>query len=157
MVEATKGEKGTTSSKVAEKYDITQQSASRVIRNLKTKGFLEKGERTKSQFYKPDYDGITEYVFQNIKSEKEEQKYDDDLKNAYKIIIKEVLKSQSKNTSLYDVLYSAALIEINNRINSLEGSKMERKHKGKNTEKEEAKIYDLKRLNDLIKSYLYPK
>lgn len=155
MVEAAKGEKGTTSSKVAEKYDITQQSASRVIRNLKTKGFLEKGKRTKSQFYKPNYEGIEEYALEEMEGYNEEVSKKD-LKGVYRDIIMDVLKFSGKKTSLYDLLYSSALIETKHRTDELRNDIETAKAQGENPEREQGELFALNQLQEFIENYLYP-
>lgn len=167
VLEAAKGERGTTSSKVAEKYDMSQPAASRVIRNLTSKNFLKKGERTKSQYYKPNYEGITDYAFskltQRLNDTREEKLQEHieqlneeelkDLKEDLKNIYASILESSGTKTSLYDLLFPSALIEIQEK--HTEATEELANPESSETLKQQSNRYT--DLEHLLKHYLYQK
>lgn len=64
--------RGNYSTKIAEELHKPQSSISRIIKQMKEIGFVEKGTRKKAQYYEIDYCGITEYWLEVIRGELKE-------------------------------------------------------------------------------------
>lgn len=64
---------GNYSTNLADELDKSQPSISRILTELHTIGFIEKGRREKAQYYTVDYERISEYWLEKI-LEKLEQK-----------------------------------------------------------------------------------
>lgn len=63
---------GNYSTKIAEELDKPQPSISRVLNELYHLNFIDKGERSKSQKYRINYDGIAYYWYEQIDESLEE-------------------------------------------------------------------------------------
>ena len=64
---------GSYSVQIAEDLDKPQPSISRVIRELNEIGFAEKGKREKAQYYEVDYTGISDYWYNQIENQLDQQ------------------------------------------------------------------------------------
>lgn len=80
-------EEGSYGSEIAEKLDIKQQSASEIINRLHDRGLLQKGKRTRAQYYKVDIAGFFS-IFEELVSEEiftEEADYEELLESKKKL------------------------------------------------------------------------
>lgn len=66
-------EDGNYSTQIAEELDKTQSSISRILSELKKKGIVQKGKRTKAQFYELDYDGLVDYWYSRLETSLEQE------------------------------------------------------------------------------------
>lgn len=73
----TSGEKGTYTKAIADKLDASKTTISHIIKELRDLGMIERGKRTKAQYYKIDYQGLTDYWFVALMDYLEEVPLDD--------------------------------------------------------------------------------
>lgn len=66
-------ESGNYSTQISEDLDKTQSSISRILSELRDKGIVKKGQRTKAQYYEIDYPGLTCYWYNKIEKYLEEE------------------------------------------------------------------------------------
>jgi len=64
---------GSYSTNLADELDKTQPSISRILTELHTIEFIEKGKREKAQYYTINYQKVSEYWFQQIREKLEEE------------------------------------------------------------------------------------
>ncbi|MBY6293876.1 DUF2250 domain-containing protein [Nanohaloarchaea archaeon H01] len=60
----TSGEKGTYTKEIAKELDASKTTISHIIKELRDLGMIERGKRTKAQYYKIDYEGLIDYWFE---------------------------------------------------------------------------------------------
>lgn len=120
-----KKEEGDYGKRIAEELDKPQASICRTLTNLDDAGLVNRGKRTRAQYYEIDYEGIAEFWYKSLLIELEDgknkeimEKEEDKIKQIGSSFFEKVLNEESfhKNITVSELLYNCLIYSIGENI-----------------------------------------
>lgn len=125
-----KEEKGDYGKRIAEKLDKPQSSVCRVLTSLTEENFVNRGKRTRAQYYKINYTGLSDFWYETLLKELERDSKEHELmaeksekvKKIGERFFRRVLTENNGNSlTVSELLYNCILYSIGGKILNEEG------------------------------------